>query len=458
MMAWTLNVRAFRIDNDLQFRLEVQSETGIADFKKTLTEALQSVTSDEHLVKRIGQLRDASELDSPHLANSDLDTIRSKIQVFTRVSPQGDRAEVKVAFHGYGSEGETKFLKRLCEDLLGTIRPDQDFSQVDQALVDIRSHLQRHVQEHDRFSNSLQSMVEDVDQRLAGIDQRMNQVWENQPDPVVRSVVESKTRSRERQLERLQKEKDRLLLTEGADSESLYSIQQQIDLVTFELKQIAKTKSPFGFQKNTTFQNVSFRKNRDASAMSESEILAEVSDRLGDIELDKVASSIEMIGKHRREDLQAPIEMLDQMTGNLSTVAGVQPVASLLEPGVSYVNPVGGKPGTAQIVLVGLLAIGFGSVLVWQLNPADLDRGFENSKRLASTLGVPVVSSFPLESSRDAKQNLVPARILKCCEILVLVFVLTVVVSCIVSVDVRKTMLENPFDGIARMIWLMKNS
>ena len=456
VLSWSVNVRTMRVDNDMRFRLDDTSEMGVQRFKGTLLDAMRHATSDSHLVDRIAELREQQVLDSPQLGRSDLDAIRSKIQVFTKVNEGDGEASVKLSFYGNGSEGERQFVRRLSEDVLSYLRLTDGIPQLDGAIADVASHLKDHAASQDRFSSSLKSMINDVENRISTIDSRMRNVWQSNQAPAAETLEASNLRSRQHELDRLETQRDELLLTFNADAGALQRLNQQIDGVRREIEQLQSRVTTFGSSNRARFQNASFIKNEHVNSVGtvEVELLSELSRDIGSIQFSSLVSSFDKIDRHRRDNLRAPIEFLDELSGHLSMSTGMDPSVSLLAPGKVRTTPVGGKPAGAQIVFLTFLAIAFGSIVVWHLNPKEQDRGFADVETMSKTLGVPVVDQFPLKSPRElAHQISMPVRLVKICEGVALVMLFVVVISCLLNSEIRTAMLENPLEGLARIVW-----
>jgi hypothetical protein len=461
LLSWSINVRAFRVDNDMKFRIPSSDTESIESLKSSLQIAMEDSTSDTYLIQQIARLRDAALLDSPYLSQSDLDSIRSRIKVFTKIEPTTQQAAVRISFTGRGSKGEREFVQRICEDLVAELRPKNDFSQVDLALEDVSKHLQNHVATQSRFSKSLRSMIDDVQVKLATIDARLQNAWQNNSEPVAETLAEARLQARESQLEKLKTAKDELLLDFEADPVALERIDQQIEVVQFEINQIQESPSPFGFKPNPRFHNVSYFREAEGndSTSVELRLMSEISKEVNGIELDGMVSSVEMIDSHRRDDLSVPIEFLGKIKGNLSSATRVTSTASLLEPGRVSVKPMGGIPPAGQLVFLSFLALIFGTIVAWQVNPRDADRGFTDSNEIQKTLGVPVVSQFQLQSAIEkSDQGSFLFRLIRVCEILVLTVLVVVLLACVFSPTVRATMLENPLEGLTRIVWLFRKS
>lgn len=456
VLSWSVNVRAMRVDNDMRFRLDDTSELGVQRFKGALLDAMRHATSDTHLVDRIAELRDQQVLDSPQLGRSDLDAIRSKIQVFTRVNEGESEANVKLSFYGNGSEGERQFVRRLCEDVLSYLRLTDGVPKLDEAIADVASHLKNHTASQDRFSSSLKSMINDVESRISTIDSRMRNVWQNNQPPVAETLEASNLRARQHELERLETQRDDLQMTFNADAGALYRLTQKIDGLRREIEQLQSGVTQFGTSNGARFQNASFIKNEHVKSFGsvEAELLSELSRDIGSIQFSNLVSSFDKIDQHRRDNLRAPIEFLDELSGHLSMSTELEPSVSLVAPGRVRTSPVGGKPAGAQIVFLSFLAIAFGSIVVWHLNPKEQDRGFADPETMSKTLGVPVIDQFPLKSPRElAHQVSMPVRLVKICEGVALIMLVVVVISCLLSSEIRTAMLENPLEGLARIVW-----
>lgn len=462
ILSWSFHVRAIRVDNDMRFRLEDSNESTVAQFKSSLLEAMHAMTTDSHLVERISGLRDAKQLDSPHLSKTDLDTIRSKIQVFTKVDPGTNEADVKISFFGYGSEGECRFVKRLSEDVLAFLRPSNKLSEMGGAIADITSHLKEHVANHDRFSSSLKSMVYEVEDKLSLVDSRMRNVWQGTQAPSTTTLADSMLQSYQADLERLKIRQDELfLLAADADKNEIHQLNNQIDHVTSEIQKLQESSNSYGFSKNTTFRNASFSRNGevDQGAPAEVKLLSELSGEIGRIRTANLISTIEQIDEHRRGNLSAPIEYLEKVTETLPGSGLDIPSVALLGPGTIGTKPIGGKPVGTQIFLLAFLSVAFGSFVVWQLNPKDIDRGFPDVSSLEKTLGVPVISQFQLQSPREIENKVSMAvRLTKICEVVALVVVAMVAISCLLGPEIRTAMLEDPLDGFARIVWHFRKS
>ncbi len=419
------------------------------------------MTSDSHLVERISGLRDAKKLDSPHLSKTDLDTIRSKIQVFTKVSPDTNVAKVKISFFGYGSEGERRFVKQLSEDILTFLRPANNLSEMGGAISDVTSHLKEHVANHDRFSSSLKSMVHEVENKLSLVDSRMRNVWQGTLAPTTTTIADSMLQSYRADLERLKTWQDELFLAPTADKNEIQRLNNRIEQLTSDIQKLQNSTSVPGFSQNPKFQNASFSTNDTFSqgASAEIKLLSELSGEIGSIQTASLISTIDQIDGHRRGDLSAPIEFLEKVTASLPSHGSDIPKVALLEPGTIGTKSIGGKPVGTQIFLLAFLSVAFGSFVVWQLNPKDIDRGFPDVSSLEKTLGVPVVSQFQLQSQRKIENQVSMAvRLTKICEVVALTVVAVVAISCLLGPDIRTAMLEDPLDGFARIIWHFRKS
>lgn len=440
----------------MRFQLQESDEGSEAQFKSALLAAMQEMTTDRQLVQRIAELRDTNQLDSPHLSKTDLDTIRSKIQVFTKV--ESGEANVKVSFFGYGSEGEQLFVKSLCEDVLRYLRPSHNLSEVSSAISEVSNHLKEHVGNHDRFSNSLKTMVQDVEERIAHVDSRMRNVWESSSQPVSETLVDTDLRHYQEELERLKAKKDRHLVNRDADSRLLQQLDEQIGYLDQKVRQLDAQRSEYGFTQNTAFRNASFVKNRTGGTL-ESELLSELSRDLGSIQIVNLVSTIDQIDSNRRGSLKAPIEYLDRVSESLPNSTSEVPLISLIGPGEIASKPMVSKPSNGQILMLAFLSIGFGSIVAWRLNPRDLDRGFADVASVEKSLGVPVVSQFQLQSRRN-KENHIPIsiRLTKICEVVAVVILALLVISCLLGPEIRTAMLENPLEGLARIVWHFRKS
>lgn len=456
ILSWSINVRAVRVDNDMRFRLDDTSDTGVEQFKSVLLDAMQHATSDSHLVTRITELREQEVLDSPHIGRADLDSIRSKIQVYTKFKPGSSEASVKLSFYGNGSEGECRFVQRLSEDVLAFLRLTDGIPNMDAAIADVSTHLKKHAVNQDRFSSSLKSMVNDVETRIATIDSRMRNVWQNNQAPAMETLAATNLRARRNELARLETQRDEMRLNFNADAGSLQRLNDQITNIRRDIEHLEASSSGLAGARNTPFHNASFAKNTHAGTVTpvEAELLSDLSQDISSIQFSSLVASIDKIDQHRRQNLNAPIEFLDELSGRLTMSPESDPAVSLLAPGTVGTRPVGGKPAGAQMVILTFLAMAFGSVVVWHLNPKEQDSGFADIEAMSKTLGVPVVDQFPLKSPREsAKQMTMPVRLVKICESVALIMLLVVVVSCLLSSEVRTAMLENPLEGLSRIVW-----
>lgn len=456
ILSWAVNIRALRVDNDMRFHLKDTSETGVTQFKSALLDAMQRATSDAHLVARIAELKEQKLLDSPHLGRSDLDAIRSKIQVFTKVIPESNEANVKLSFYGNGSQGECLFIQRLCADVLDVLRLTDGIAGMDVAIAEVSTHLKNHVESQSGFSHSLKNMVSEVETRIATIDSRMRNVWQNSQAPAAESLAASYLRIRRSELERLEAERDKLLLDFDSQTSALQRVKEQIAQVRDEISRLESNSVSWGTTRNSPFQNASFAKNQHASAVNsaEAELLADITDDLGSIQLGSLTSSIDKIDRHRHQNLSAPIEYLDNLSARLTLSPDSVPSLSLLAPGTVGTQPIGGKPSGAQVAILTLLALAFGSIVVWHLNPKEQDNGFADVDAMSKVLGVPVIDQFPLKSPREsATQMSMPVRLVKICESVAFMTLLVVVVSCLLSSEIRSAMFENPLEGLSRIVW-----
>lgn len=459
ILSWSFRVSAYRIDNDLRFHLESDLDSNVKRFRTTLLESMQKATQDDNLIFHISELKNSGTLQSDLLLESDLDLIREKIQVYTKTDLENRLAKVRVSFEGTGAIGEKDFVQRITNDILEQLGPVNDFTKIDGALSDVSEHLKAHLQTQERYSGTIVAMVDDFAQTLDGIGNRIVSVESSQP-PAAKTLADSQRQLRQRQLGQLREQKDRLLMDYAPGSPEVASIQQRIDIAKFELQQIRENESPYGFAANPQFKNVSYFKN--SSASSGNSVGFDTAGLLGElrsIEFEKIVSAIDDRDESRKRSLQAPIDFLDQINGKLPSVVEVDPAATLVTPGDTTMTPIGGKPGAMELTWITLLAMAFGGFVVWQLNPADIDRGFGDTKKLSQTLGVPVVSSFPLQSSdRKPEQNLLPAKIVRVSEWITLAALAGVIIACLFSNEIRNSILVNPIDGLARIAWIIKQA
>jgi hypothetical protein len=128
-------------------------------------------------------------------------------------------------------------------------------------------------------------------------------------------------------------------------------------------------------------------------------------------------------------------------------------------------RPVGGVPGWVDLVFVGLLSSLVGSVVARRYQPFHAS-GFENVGRLAAKLRLPVIATI---RSADPTENGTPTefssihgwrnqpwanRIVAATKLLLMGLLVIVIGFCLISPEIRRSFLQNPFLGVCKMVWM----
>jgi hypothetical protein len=202
-------------------------------------------------------------------------------------------------------------------------------------------------------------------------------------------------------------------------------------------------------REDSSFRVVSMSRKKSLPAASSQWQLAEDGDQIGKI------SAL-------RQGLQTLKNTpLPQQVGGANSLTA----SSLSTPLVT--QPIGGAPSHAQFLLMGLFSSIVGLVVAQHYNPFRAT-GFDSVGSLASVLGLPVVATLPSRRSRRSSQTASHEShesavsnwresaanhaywLLKS-----MLFGMLIVVAgfCLVNEEVRVAFLNNPFHGLAKMVW-----
>jgi len=125
-------------------------------------------------------------------------------------------------------------------------------------------------------------------------------------------------------------------------------------------------------------------------------------------------------------------------------------------------QPIGGAPSQTQFVLMGLFSSIVGFVVAQHYNPFQSTR-FESVSGLASSLHLPVVATLPSQKiveidssiqSHSDWREVAANRSVWIFKSVLFVLLSVVVGFCLVNEEIRISFLNNPFHGLARMVWI----
>lgn len=154
-----------------------------------------------------------------------------------------------------------------------------------------------------------------------------------------------------------------------------------------------------------------------------------------------------------RMDLQAKLirrNTMDQAAQRAST----QLIVS--NPNQIITRPRHGRPGHLAIFLMGMISIALGSVVAIKLKPFE-SRGFENSRSIGRTLGVPVVAQIRASATDAATETPAPTswwanRVATGSSLILLAAVVVIGGFIVINPEVRIAFLENPFYGVSKIV------
>ena len=471
---WGAKVRAYRSDNSLSFRLN-GSEQQQDSLNAEIFEAMKQSTSDEALISLVKTMKDQGQVSSSVLMNSDLDSLRDRIKVYTRVIKPKNVTEARFSFVGSGTPDETRFLNRLTENIYSTLNSnisygsESDIEAVDAALSHVSQRLKSHLENQNNFNNSFYTSVAELDQQLGRIRIQLAEL-----DSIATSnfapgsILDEQTRApiSEGDLQKLIKQHEQNQYQHQNSSKELSAVEKQIAVLRTKTALVSMQNREQEFESNQyfdksqngspKFDSVSFPKEpnqpNSAELFSKLSLLNQEFQSLNTTGLHSVFDSIQ---DRRTSDLSGPIEYIENFKTSLSDRVQNVSAVSLVEPGTTKVVPVGGLPTNSQVFWITFISLAFGVAIAWRLNPADSDRGFQDSSGLSEVLGVPVVGSFPLKS---AKITGVPiaTRIVSLCKIGLPILLLIIVACCLLNKSVWAQMAENPIHGLVRVVWMFK--
>ena len=477
VFAWAVNVKGYRSDNSLAFRLNGSGQQ-LETLNAEIFDAMKEATSDDSLVDLVKTLKGKGGVSSSVLLNSDLDTLRGRIKVYTRESKQHQIAEARFSFVGNGSADETRFLMNLTERIYSQLNSNinsdtiRDFAAVDNALVQVGSHLRSHLERQNDFNSSFYTSVSQLDQQLERIRSHIAELDKfSQPGALefVPSMLGEQARKPEPEkveidketLDRLTKQHQQTQYQHQHSSKELSAVEKQIAVLRTKTALVSMQNREPKFEPNQhydgspRFDSVSFSKNVGLPAAEMVNRLSLLNQEFQLLNTAGLYSVFDSIQDQRSNDLTIPIEYIENFKQSLSERVQKASTVSLVEPGRAKVVPVGGVPTESQMFLITVISLVFGIAIAWRLNPADSDRGFRDSSGLSEALGVPVVGSFPLQSA-NAIGVPMATRIVSLCKIGLPILLLIIAGCCLLSQNVWSQMVESPIRGLIRVVWLFK--
>ena len=477
VLAWAINVKGYRSDNSLAFRLS-NSDQQLETLNAKIFDAMRDATSDDSLVDLVKTLKGNGGVSSSVLLNSDLDTLRERVKVYTREIKQDQIAEARFSFVGNGSPDETRFLANLTERIYSRINSNinseaiRDFAAVDNALDQVGSHLRSHLERQNDFNSSFYTSVSPLDQQLGRIREHIAELdkftqpgaFDFEPpmlDEQVRKAEPKKVEIDKETLDKLTKHHQQNQYQHQHSSKELSSVEKQIAVLRTKTALVSLQNQEREFESNQffdgtpRFENASFPKKVKQPTAEMVNRLSLLNQEFQSLNTAGLHSVFDSIQDQRSSDLTVPIEYIENFKQSLSERVQTASAVSLVEPGTAKVVPVGGVPTDSQMFLITVISLGFGVAIAWRLNPADTDRGFRDASGLSDALGVPVVGSFPLQSA-NAVGVPMATRIVSLCKIGLPILLLIIAGCCLLSQNVWSQMVENPIRGLVRVVWLFK--
>ena len=455
-LVWAWKVSAYRVDNNLAFRLNGSPEQ-LENLNNSLLKAMRNATTDDSLVGLVGSMKKAGELSSSILLESDLDTLRDRLKIYTREIENHGVCEARFSFVGNGSNEEAKFLSKLTENIYADLTSPQDLTHVDSAFSQVSDHLKAHLENQNRFSESFYNSVSELDQQLGRIREHLAQLGTTNIVPVAYTQEIAPPQPISEEL--VQELQGQNQFRHQHSSHELSSVERQIAIMRAKNARVVTQTIDDGFQNNEyfnepSFDSVSFPKNnrQPNSINSQLALLNEEFQQLNTAGLYSVFDSIQ---SERNSDLSMPIEFIENFKTGLAERVQSGVTAPLAKPGTTKILPVGGLPSAEAIFWFTMASLMFGAAVVWRLNPSDSDRGFKDSSHLSESLGVPVVGGFPLQSPQE-KTIPIASRIVSWCKIGLPIALLIIAACCLLNKSVWAQMFENPFHGLVRVVWFFK--
>ena len=477
VFALAIKVKGYRSDNSLAFRIN-NSDQQLEMLNARIFDAMREATSDDSLVDLVKTLKAKEGVSSTVLLNSDLDTLRERVKVYTREIKQHQIAEARFSFVGNGSPDETRFLVNLTERIYSLINSNinsetiRDFAAVDNALDQVGSHLRSHLERQNDFNSSFYTSVSQLDQQLGRIRDHIAELdkfskpgaLDFEPfmlDEQARKAETLKMEVDKDTWDKLTKHHQQNQYQHQHSSKELSAVEKQIAVLRTKTALVSMQNQEPEFESNQffdgtpRFDNVSFSKMAKQPAAEMVNRLSLLNQEFQSLNTAGLYSVFDSIRDQRSSDLTIPIEYIENFKQSLSERVQAASAVSLVEPGRAKVVPLGGVPTDLQMFWITVISLGFGVAIAWRLNPADSDRGFRDASGLSDTLGVPVVGSFPLQSA-NATAVPMATRIVSLCKIGLPILLLIITGACLLSQNVWSQMVENPIRGLVRVVWLFK--
>lgn len=454
---WTLSVRGF--SSLANIVVSCSQETHPEHLMQRL---VSNEMSDQSLSQHIMIASEKAGIENEHVLNRRFDEIREAFDFQIRKRQGVSEYQISARFSGNGSDGEQLLLKSVVTSLAQKLQTaaviDEQTELVDQRYEKIQKNIETLAANRQAQLEESDHLVQRLDADLSLLHQQVQQLkslpisetrFNTRPENP-RSDAVALRQQFESQLEALTELQNGLTRDPSSSQAHLRTLENQISQLRDEITSIEATSDQDKLASNgpVWIRNVSHSGNSAVNAALDS-IVALDTDSIH-TKIGEINHAIRSDAIQQREDVST-LRVLSANVPNVNyNVRSVSRVQNI---------PDGGVPANAQLMLLGLIAFVFGSVVATFFRPELTDRGFESLEKAESFLGVPIVAevqSYVEPGSNHETGSLgIANRIAQFSEIALFTVALLLIFICFWYPHIRESFFVNPFHGLTKVAWLL---
>lgn len=440
-MLWPLSTRAYQSQSEIEFSI-AKRQNATEDFESLLKTIVTRHTSSESIANLIQQngLGGAPTVNQIKLAERVRDQLNITID---RDRHSADALKIRVSLRGAATPRENYFVNALATTLAKDFMVSPLASIVPQHELDageILSLDQRREMLYDR-ANDLLAQIEG---NLNDAAEQLPAYPETDQEEYNASFAAMQRDSLDAELRDLVDQRGQATMLSGERSAAVAALDARISEKQNELSSLdVGSDQP---ELSSPFMKASFTLNRNTNAVAEL--------------------------KSNTETLRRAVSQLTDVAARATAAAksaGSGPAFSIEGVRGKVPAPVDGVPGKREMLLLMLASTLIAGIVSLTYKPFA-NCGFESLEQIEKRLGLNIVATLDNRHhyeeatgpgiATEVIEHRVPRsnRIVAACQWLAFCGVMLTIGFCLVNAGVREAFLENPFYGLARIIWTLKGN